>query len=96
MTSDVERLRESNDRYKLSLETKERQLAESKEKERQFNVHLLEGKTQLAKANEECKRLNTLLGERDNRYNHEVKRMENEMLRLKGRLGKLYSIIIIS
>ena len=89
VTSDVERLRESNDRYKLSLETKERQLGECKEKERQFSVHLLEGKTQLKDATDECKRLVALLSERDNRYNHEAKRMENEMTRLKGKLAKL-------
>ena len=68
---------------------KERQLGESKEKERQINVHLLEGKNQLKEATDECKRLTLLFSERDNRYNHEVKRMENEMMRLKARLGKL-------
>ena len=71
------------------METKERQLAESKEKERQFSGHLQDGRSQLKEATDECKRLTSLLGERDSRYNHEVKRMENEMLRLKGRLGKL-------
>ena len=71
------------------MEVKDRQLGESKERERQCNVRLLECKTQLKDVSEECKRLTGLFAERDSRYNHEVKRMENEMSRLKGKLCKL-------
>ena len=71
------------------MEVKDRQLGESKERERQCNVRLLESKTQLKDVSDECKRLTGLFSERDSRYNHEVKRMDNEMNRLKGKLCKL-------
>ena len=89
VSSDVDRLQESTSRYKTSLDLKERQLGETKEKERQVDIRFLDCQGQLKDANDECKRLTGLLAERDNRYNHETKRMENETNRLKERLCKL-------
>ena len=64
-------------------------LGESKEKERQGNVQILQSKSQLKEVSDECKRLSSVFAERDSRYSHDVKRIENETCRLKEKLSKM-------
>ena len=89
VTSDVQHLRESNSSCKSTIEIKDRQLGESKERERQCNVQFLQSKSQLKEVSDECKRLSSVFAERDSRYSHDVKRIENETCRLKEKLSKM-------
>ena len=88
-TTEVGRLSQSTGRQKLSLETKERQISSMEEKERQSNNRILALQSQLKIATDECKRLSFYSTERENRYTHETKRMNNELSRLKEKLSKV-------
>ena len=89
VTSDVQHLKETNSSCKSTIEIKDRQLGESKERERQCNVQILQSKSQLKEVSDECKRLSSVFAERDSRYSHDVKRIENETCRLKEKLSKM-------
>ena len=87
--SDRERLVASSQRQKEALQLRERAVAESSEKERQASEAMESGQSRLKGAKEEVRRLMSVLLQRESKYSHEIRRAEQEALRLKERLLKV-------
>ena len=87
--SDRDRLVASSQRQKEMLELRERAVAESCEKERQASEAMESGQSRLKGAKEEVRRLMSVLLQRESKYSHEIRRAEQEALRLKERLLKV-------
>ena len=87
--SDRERLVASSQRQREMLELRERAVAESSEKERQASEAMESGQSRLKGAKEEVRRLMSVLLQRESKYSHEIRRAEQEALKLKERLLKV-------
>ena len=89
VSCDVDNLHSSRARQKGVIELKERQVAEANERERQAVVALQEEQCSARDSREQLRKLQALLTEKDSRFGHEVKRKDQEILKLKDRVLKL-------
>ena len=71
------------------LAQRERMIAESREHERQASEMVEAGNAKLKSAKEEIRKLMSVLLQRETKYSHEIRRVEQESAKLKERLNKV-------
>ena len=89
VSSDIDDLRLSKARQKELIESKERQISEVVERERQVTKQVKDEQDVAKNAKEQVRRLQMLINERELRFGHEIKRKDQEVVKLKDRLLKL-------
>ena len=87
--SDRERLLTSTAKQRDEIEQRERMIAETKEQERQASELVEAGNAKLKAAKEEIRKLMSVLLQRETKYSHEIRRAEQECVKLKDRLSKV-------
>ena len=87
--SDRERLMASTAKQRDEIEQRERVIAETREQERQASELVEAGNVKLKAAKEEIRKLMSVLLQREAKYSHEIRRAEQESVKLKERLVKV-------
>ena len=87
--SDRERLMNSAAKQREEIEQRERMIAETKEQERQASELVEATNNKLKAAKEEVRKLMSVLMQRETKYSHEIRRAEQESVKLKERLSKV-------
>ena len=71
------------------LAQRDRMIAESREQERQASEMVEAGNAKLKAVKEEIRKLMSVLLQRETKYSHEIRRIEQEAVKLKERLNKV-------
>ena len=87
--SDIEHMNTNIQKLRDLIEYKERQANDSESRERQALIMNQQLQNELKMAKDEVKKFSSMLLHRETRYNHEAKRKEQEIAKLKERLLKV-------
>ena len=88
LNGDIEQLHGNAQRLRDVIEYKERQCSDLEAREKQAQAASQQSRGDLKVAKDEIKKLSSLVLNREGRYNHEAKKKDQELARLKERLLK--------
>ena len=91
LNTDVEQMHCNSMKLKDLIDYKERQVNEADAKERQALLANQQLQVELKMSKEEVKRFSAMLLHRESRFNHDVKKKDQEINKLKERLLKVIS-----
>ena len=91
LNGDIEHLQTNSQRLRDLIEYKERQASDLECREKQAQVSSTQFRNELKVAKEEIKKLSSLILNREGRFNHEAKKKDQELCKLKERLLKSMS-----
>ena len=91
LNGDMEQLQSTSQRLRDLIEYKERQATDLEGREKQAQVTCTQLRTELKVAKDEIKKLSSLVLNREGRFNHEAKKKDQELSKLKERLLKAMS-----
>lgn len=89
MHSDIEHMQSNTQRLRDLIEYKERQAADAFSKEKQANLMNSQLQNDMKMSKDEIKKLSSMVLHRESRFNHEAKKKDQEIAKLKERLLKV-------